>query len=113
MPAPYGICMVAFEHKTSRRPSRALRAAIFRRDGGRCVYCRSTVDLTIDHVLSWARGGETEADNLVCACLVCNETKAAWPLDLFAELCERDGKGKRREIMRRVEKLLRRPLPQL
>jgi 5-methylcytosine-specific restriction endonuclease McrA len=100
-----------FEHKTPRHPSRALRYAIFLRDGFRCVYCRSMVDLTADHVLAWARGGETEADNLVCACLTCNELKGEWPLDLFATLCQRDGIGRKRDIMRRVDRLLRRPLP--
>lgn len=100
--------MPAFEHKTSRKPSASLRREVFERDGFRCVYCGSADELTPDHVLTWSRGGETTADNLVCTCLPCNRTKAGWPADLYAELCEREGKGKKRDILRRIDRQLRR-----
>jgi 5-methylcytosine-specific restriction endonuclease McrA len=103
--------MAAFKHSTPRRPSRSLRDAIFARDGYRCAYCGAADELTTDHVLAWSRRGETLPGNLVCCCLTCNETKAGWPVDLFAELCERDGKGRKGAILRRIFRLLRRPLP--
>ena len=55
--------------------SRLAYAAVYQRDGYACRYCRSTVDLTIDHVVPRALlGGDTE-DNLVVACRACNARK--------------------------------------
>jgi 5-methylcytosine-specific restriction endonuclease McrA len=52
------------------------RKNILRRDAHRCQYCgRSDVTLTIDHVLPLSRGGEDTWENLVCACVHCNNTK--------------------------------------
>lgn len=101
------------EHETTRRVPTALRRAIEARDGARCVYCRKAGDMTMDHVKAWTRGGETVAENLVCACAECNETKAAWPVDMFAQLLERDGKGVAATILQRVFRQLSRPLPKV
>jgi len=57
------------------------RAAIYRRDNYRCVYCGEHVadpevgTLTLDHVLAQELGGTNEANNLVTACLSCNSRK--------------------------------------
>ncbi|HEX9615503.1 MAG TPA: HNH endonuclease [Bacteroidota bacterium] len=52
------------------------RKNILRRDGHRCQYCgRSDVPLTVDHVIPRARGGFDAWDNLVCACVRCNNKK--------------------------------------
>ena len=52
------------------------RKNILRRDGHRCQYCgRSDLSLTIDHVLPLSRGGEDAWENLVCACVQCNNRK--------------------------------------
>lgn len=52
------------------------RKNILRRDGHRCQYCgRSDVGLTVDHVTPRARGGEDAWENLVCACVKCNNKK--------------------------------------
>jgi 5-methylcytosine-specific restriction endonuclease McrA len=52
------------------------RKNILRRDGHRCQYCgRSDLSLTIDHVLPLSRGGEDTWENLVCACVQCNNRK--------------------------------------
>jgi 5-methylcytosine-specific restriction endonuclease McrA len=52
------------------------RKNILRRDGHRCQYCgRSDLSLTIDHVLPLSRGGEDTWENLVCACVLCNNRK--------------------------------------
>lgn len=45
--------------------------------GGRCVYCGSTNDLTLDHVRPKVSGGRDEANNLVPACLKCNQQKGS------------------------------------
>lgn len=52
------------------------RRNIMRRDGMRCQYCgKSNVPLTIDHILPKSRGGKDEWENLVTACVSCNNFK--------------------------------------
>ncbi|WP_234736376.1 HNH endonuclease [Tellurirhabdus bombi] len=51
------------------------RQNIFKRDGHRCMYCGTTEELTLDHVLPKSRGGKTNWDNLVSACKRCNSRK--------------------------------------
>jgi 5-methylcytosine-specific restriction endonuclease McrA len=52
------------------------RKNVLRRDGHRCQYCgRGDVSLTVDHVLPKARGGGETWENLVCACIRCNNKK--------------------------------------
>jgi 5-methylcytosine-specific restriction endonuclease McrA len=53
------------------------RKNIIRRDGNRCQYCGSTNSpLTVDHVLPKSRGGSDTWENLVTACVRCNNTKS-------------------------------------
>lgn len=52
------------------------RKNILRRDGHRCQYCgRGDLPLTVDHVLPLSRGGDDTWENLVCACVGCNNRK--------------------------------------
>jgi len=52
------------------------RRNIMRRDGFQCQYCGATdVPLTIDHVIPRSRGGTDTWENLVCACIHCNNLK--------------------------------------
>lgn len=52
------------------------RKNILRRDGHRCQYCgRADLTLTIDHVVPVSRGGEDSWENMVCACVRCNNRK--------------------------------------
>lgn len=52
------------------------RKNILRRDKNRCQYCGiASSDLTIDHVLPKSRFGEDTWENLVTACVDCNNTK--------------------------------------
>lgn len=51
------------------------RQNIFKRDNGRCQYCLTCEDLTLDHVLPKSRGGKSTWDNLVTACKKCNSKK--------------------------------------
>ena len=52
------------------------RHRIYKRDGGRCVYCGSQKQLTIDHVIPKSRGGTNSWTNLVTCCNKCNVIKA-------------------------------------
>lgn len=52
------------------------RKNILRRDGHRCQYCgRTDVTLTVDHIIPRSRGGTDTWDNLVAACVACNNKK--------------------------------------
>jgi 5-methylcytosine-specific restriction endonuclease McrA len=55
------------------------RRNIFKRDHYTCQYCGEqpgSEDLTIDHVVPRAQGGESRWDNCVLACVACNKRKA-------------------------------------
>jgi 5-methylcytosine-specific restriction endonuclease McrA len=54
------------------------RHNIYMRDGNRCQYCgkrHSTSELSLDHVTPISRGGPSNWENVVCACLSCNVRK--------------------------------------
>lgn len=59
------------------------RENVFKRDEYECVYCgrRGKSNLTIDHVIPKAKGGKDTWDNLVTACLTCNQEKADLTLE--------------------------------
>ncbi len=54
---------------------KALRQAVYDRDGNRCVYCGSSERLSLDHRTPEIRGGTHDIDNLATACLACNGAK--------------------------------------
>lgn len=52
------------------------RKNILRRDGHRCQYCgTSTPPITVDHIIPKSRGGADTWENLVAACIRCNNVK--------------------------------------
>lgn len=52
------------------------RKNIIRRDNNQCAYCHTTKPpLTIDHVTPKSRGGADTWENLVTACVRCNNKK--------------------------------------
>ncbi|XP_021283107.1 uncharacterized protein LOC110415730 [Herrania umbratica] len=51
------------------------RKNVLFRDNFTCQYCSAHENLTIDHVLPVARGGEWKWENLVAACAKCNSKK--------------------------------------
>ncbi|PON86875.1 HNH endonuclease [Trema orientale] len=61
--------------KRRRINSNLSRKNILHRDGYTCQYCSSRENLTIDHVIPAARGGEWKWENLVTACSKCNSKK--------------------------------------
>ena len=61
-----------------RRETAMKRARIYIRDRYRCQYCgdhKRASDLTLDHILPRAQGGESTPHNLVAACVKCNQRK--------------------------------------
>jgi 5-methylcytosine-specific restriction endonuclease McrA len=56
--------------------SSAKRLRVYERDGHRCVRCRATEDLTLDHRVPIAKGGGNEEANLQTMCARCNLAKS-------------------------------------
>jgi hypothetical protein len=65
-------------HKTKREISDRMRFRILMRDGFSCQSCGKSpttergVELHVDHILPWSKGGETVEDNLQTKCSKCN-----------------------------------------
>lgn len=57
------------------RRIRVNRQRIYRRDGNKCVYCGTSKQLTIDHVIPKSKGGRNTWENLVTCCTKCNLKK--------------------------------------
>ena len=56
------------------------RRNLFARDENKCQYCGVKYpmsELSIDHVVPRAQGGQTTWDNVVCACTSCNRRKGS------------------------------------
>lgn len=52
------------------------RKNILRRDNHKCIYCqRADLQLTIDHIIPKSKGGDDTWENLVTACVKCNNKK--------------------------------------
>lgn len=68
--------------KTGRDPSLRLRWHILQRDRFTCCACGASpaltvgVELHVDHVIPWSKGGETILSNLQTLCSVCNIGKS-------------------------------------
>ncbi|RME00819.1 MAG: HNH endonuclease [Calditrichaeota bacterium] len=74
-PYPSIVRLIAFV-RLPRRGVILSRKNILKRDGFRCQYCgQRNRPLTVDHVIPKMRGGVDSWENLVCACVVCNNKK--------------------------------------
>lgn len=61
-----------------------LREYLLEKWGRKCTYCDAEgVPLQIEHIHAKARGGSNRVSNLTLACQVCNQAKAATPVDVF------------------------------
>ena len=73
---------VCNKHKTARDVNLRLRFKVMQRDNFKCCMCGATpatdsnVELHIDHIIPWSKGGETELDNLQTLCSKCNLGKS-------------------------------------
>jgi len=68
--------------RTSRDPSLRLRWRVLQRDRFSCCGCGASpalsvgIELHVDHMLPWSKGGETVLENLQTLCSVCNLGKS-------------------------------------
>lgn len=68
--------------KTGRDPSLRLRWHVLHRDRFTCCACGASpalttgVELHVDHIVPWSKGGETLLENLQTLCSVCNLGKS-------------------------------------
>lgn len=66
------------KRRTRREVSDRQRFRILVRDGFRCLSCgespltKSGVELHVDHIIPWSKGGETTDENLQTKCKKCN-----------------------------------------
>ena len=78
---------LAFKHKTTREPNLRLRFMVMQRDNFKCCKCGASpakdpsVELHIDHIVPWSKGGETVIENLQTLCSKCNLGKSNLMLD--------------------------------
>lgn len=63
------------ERYTLRKHYAAWFTTLTERDGARCQHCGAEDALVLDHVVSIARGGRSELDNLQILCAACNTAK--------------------------------------
>jgi hypothetical protein len=79
---PVALKQPATTRKTTRSVNWRLRFLVMRRDDFKCRQCgcspaiKSGTVLVIDHVIPWAKGGETVFDNLQTLCEPCNGGKS-------------------------------------
>jgi 5-methylcytosine-specific restriction endonuclease McrA len=74
---PRIIRLLAFE-RAPRQLVKLNRRNVFARDGHRCQYCGrrpAAGHFSLDHVTPRSRGGPNTWENVVCACLACNNRK--------------------------------------
>ena len=70
------------KHKTSRNINTRLRFKVLQRDNFKCCACGASpakdpsVVLHVDHIVPWAKGGETVIENLQTLCSKCNLGKS-------------------------------------
>lgn len=69
------------KHKTSREPNDKLKLEVFKKYGFRCAICGKSrenypdLELHIDHIIPYSKGGETVLENLQVLCKSCNMGK--------------------------------------
>ena len=69
-----------------RTPRKGQRSKAASKCGGRCWYCGMTPDpgdITVDHAKPRSRGGQNFEDNLLPACMNCNNEKGPLTVSEF------------------------------
>lgn len=75
------------KHRTTRNINTRLRFKVLARDNFKCCACGASpakdpsVELHVDHIIPWSRGGETEIENLQTLCSKCNLGKSDLMID--------------------------------
>ena len=73
---------VSYRHFTSRNINTRLRFKVLARDKFKCCACGASpakdpsVELHVDHIIPWSKGGETVLENLQTLCSKCNLGKS-------------------------------------
>jgi 5-methylcytosine-specific restriction protein A len=87
--------------KNERERARKLRQTPWWKrqlDAGICHYCQKKFlpkELTMDHLVPLARGGQSVKNNLVPACRECNSSKKlSTPVDLILKAIEEEKKSR-------------------
>ena len=69
-------------YRTPRKINTQLRFKVMKRDNFKCCACGASpakdpsIELHVDHIIPWSKGGETEIDNLQTLCSKCNLGKS-------------------------------------
>ena len=70
------------QRRVSRTISDKIRYQVFKRDHFKCCICGAspakdpTVELHIDHIIPWSKGGQNDLENLQTLCSSCNIGKS-------------------------------------
>ncbi len=76
-PAP-SVIRLKYFIKIKRKEIPLTKRNIIKRDNHQCQYCGKKIGvMTADHIIPKATGGEDTWENLVCACLECNNRKGS------------------------------------
>lgn len=73
---------IPVKRRTGRDPSIRLRWKVLRRDNFKCCACGSSpaitpgIELHVDHIIPWSKGGDTIVENLQTLCSKCNLGKS-------------------------------------
>ncbi len=62
----------------------SVRVSVLHRDGSKCVFCGRTakqIELEIDHIIPFSKGGSNDLSNLQTLCIDCNRGKGSRILD--------------------------------
>ena len=75
LPVPSIVRLLLYKRVPTRKVVLS-RKNILVRDNFQCQYCgRKNIPLTVDHVVPRVKGGTIKWENLVCACVFCNNKK--------------------------------------
>lgn len=54
---------------------KSVRDAVMQRDNYQCVWCGTTDNLSLDHIIKYSAGGEDSIENLRVLCMPCNQSR--------------------------------------